>query len=69
MLQTTPTKPKLLDQLRSAIRTRHHSLRTEQSYVSWVRRFILFHNKRHPKEMGEEEISQFLTHLAVQGVR
>jgi len=57
--------PKLLDRLRDAIRTRHYSLRTEEAYVGWVRRFILFHRKRHPAEMGEAEINQFLTHLAV----
>jgi len=57
-------KPKLLDQVRSAIRTRHYSIRTEEAYVNWIRKFILFHNKRHPAEMGEEEIAQFLNHLA-----
>jgi len=60
-LQARP--PKLLDRVRSAIRTRHYSIRTEETYVSWIRRSILFHNKRHPAEMGESEISQFLTHL------
>ena len=58
-------KPKLLDQVRDAIRTRHYSLRTEEAYVGWIRRFILFHNKRHPAEMGKAEIEQFLTALAV----
>ena len=57
--------PKLLDRVRDAIRARHYSLRTEEAYVGWVRRFILFHNKRHPAEMGEAEINRFLTHLAV----
>jgi integron integrase len=57
--------PKVLDRLREAIRARHYSLRTEEAYVGWVRRFILFHNKRHPTEMGESEINRFLTHLAV----
>jgi len=57
--------PKLLDQLRAEIRVRHYSLRTEQAYVDWVRRFILFHNKRHPKEMGAGEVRDFLSHLAV----
>jgi site-specific recombinase XerD len=57
--------PKLLDQVRDAIRTRHYSYRTEEAYVAWVRRFILFHNKRHPAEMGKAEIEQFLTALAV----
>jgi integron integrase len=60
-------KPRLLDQVRIAIRTRHYSLRTEQAYVSWIRRYILFHDKRHPLEMGEPEINRFLSHLAVQG--
>ena len=60
-----PQPAKLLDRVRDAIRARHYSLRTEEAYVGWVRRFILFHNKRHPAEMGEPEINQFLTHLAV----
>ncbi|HID29220.1 MAG TPA: integron integrase [Desulfobacterales bacterium] len=60
-------KPKLLDQVRAAISIRHYSLRTEQAYVGWIRRFILFHDKRHPSEMGEAEISAFLSHLAVEG--
>jgi len=58
-------KPKLLDQVRSAIRARHCSIRTEEAYVQWIRRFILFHNKRHPREMGTPEINAFLSHLAV----
>jgi len=58
-------KPKLLDQVRAAIRTRHYSYRTEQAYVFWVKRFIIYHKKCHPKEMGEKEINEFLTHLAV----
>jgi len=57
--------PKLLDRLRAEIRVRHYSLRTEQAYVDWARRFILFHNKRHPKEMGAGELRNFLSHLAV----
>jgi len=57
--------PKLLDQLRDAIRLRHYSIRTEETYVQWVRRFILFHGRRHPEEMGRSEITAFLTHLAV----
>ena len=55
----------LLDQVREAIRTRHYSRSTEQAYVHWIRRYILFHGKRHPAEMAEEEIKAFLTHLAV----
>src|SRR5712691_8429690 len=58
-------RPKLLDQVREAIRVRHYSLRTEEAYIHWVERFILFHEKRHPREMGEAEIAQFLSALAV----
>jgi integron integrase len=58
-------KPKLLDQVREAIRTRHYSLRTEEAYVGWIKRFIFFHGKRHPLEMGQQEITQFLSALAV----
>lgn len=62
---TTSVAPKLLDRLRTDLRTRHDSIRTEQVYVDWVRRFVLFHNKRHPVEMGAAEVAVFLTHLAV----
>ena len=55
---------KLLEQLRREIRVRHYSIRTEHSYVDWVKRFILFHNKKHPKDMGAAEINRFLSHLA-----
>jgi integron integrase len=58
--------PRLLDRLRQSLRTKHYSYRTEQAYVHWVRRFILFHHKRHPQEMGRGEIEQFLTFLAVE---
>jgi integron integrase len=58
---------KLLDQVRDAIRCKHYSFRTEQTYTDWVRRFILFHHKRHPREMAEAEVTQFLTHLARDG--
>jgi len=57
--------PRLLEQVSDAIRVRHYSLRTEASYLQWIKRFILFHKKRHPREMGEQEITAFLTHLAV----
>ena len=57
-------KPKLLDQVRDVIRLKHFSIRTEQAYVDWIRRFILFHDKRHPAEMGEQELTEFPTHLA-----
>src|SRR5688572_102645 len=57
--------PKLLEQVRIVARLKHYSYRTEQSYVGWIRRFILFHHKRHPREMAETEIRQFLAHLAI----
>jgi hypothetical protein len=57
-------KPRLLDQVRVAIRVRHYSYRTEQQYVAWIRRFILFHGKRHPADMGGPEVEAFLSHLA-----
>ncbi|MGB7414046.1 MAG: integron integrase [Thermosynechococcaceae cyanobacterium] len=61
-----PAKPrKLLDQVRDVMRTKHYAYRTEETYVQWIRRFILFHNKRHPKDMAEPEVEAFLTHLAV----
>jgi integron integrase len=60
-------KPKLLDQVRDVIRRKHYSFRTEQIYLDWTRRFILFHGKRHPGEMAEVEVTQFLTHLARDG--
>ena len=58
-------KPRLLDQVREAVRSRHYSRRTEKTYVAWIRRFILFHGKRHPAAMGQAEITQFLSALAV----
>lgn len=58
---------KLLDQVRDAIRLKHYSYRTEQTYVGWIRRYIIFHDKKHPKEMGTAEIEAFLTYLAVDG--
>jgi integron integrase len=57
--------PKLLDQVRDRLRTRHYAIRTEEAYVNWIRRYILFHGKRHPREMGCPEVAAFLTHLAV----
>jgi integron integrase len=58
-------RPRLLDQVRDKIRTKHYSIRTEKTYIDWIRRFILFHDKRHPKDMGAAEVEQFLTYLAV----
>lgn len=66
MLDTAPP-PRLLDRVRAAVRARHFSRRTEKAYVSWTRRFILFHDKRHPAEMGGPEVSKFLSALAVEG--
>ena len=59
--------PRLLDQVRAAIRARHYSPRTEAAYVGWIRRFILFHGKRHPRDMGEAEVVEFLSALATVG--
>lgn len=61
----TNTPPKLLDQVRDRIRAKHYSLRTGTQYVQWIKRFILFQDKRHPQEMGAAEVETFLTHLAV----
>lgn len=61
----TPTPPKLLDQVRERLRLKHYSIRTEQAYVEWTKRFIFFHGKRHPAQMGAAEVETFLTHLAV----
>jgi integron integrase len=60
--------PKLLEQVRRECRIRHYSPRTEQAYVSWVRRFIVFHGKQHPRDLGEADVTAFLTSLASQGV-
>jgi hypothetical protein len=59
-------KPRLLDQVRQAIRTRQYSYKTEKAYVGWIKRFIFFHGKRHPAEMGEAEIARFLSSLATE---
>lgn len=68
---TTPQKnvttpPKLLDQVRDRVRLKHYSLRTELAYLGWIKRYIIFHNKRHPAEMGKLELESFLTSLAVE---
>jgi integron integrase len=60
-------EPRLLDLLRDRIRVKHYSIRTEKAYVDWVRRFVLFHDKRHPRDLGAAEVETFLTHLAVRG--
>ena len=59
-------QPKLLDQVRVVARLKHFSLRTEQAYVHWIKRFILFHGKRHPLDMGEQEIRHFLSFMATE---
>lgn len=65
--QTAPQPgKKLLDQVSDALRVKHYSFRTEKTYIEWIRRFILFHNKRHPKEMGADEIQAFITYLATE---
>lgn len=68
-ISSTPINPppKLLDQVRDRIRVKHYSISTEKLYVQWIRRFILFHGKRHPSELGAVEVEAFLTHLAVDG--
>jgi hypothetical protein len=60
-------KQKLLERARDIIRRKHYSIRTEHAYLNWMRRYILFHHKRHPQEMGPSEIEAFLTHLAIAG--
>ena len=64
--KSTVTPPKLLDQVRDRLRVKHYSIRTEQAYIGWIKRYIIFHNKRHPAEMGKPELESFLTSLAVQ---
>jgi hypothetical protein len=56
----------LLDRVRGALRVEHYSTRTEAVYLDWIRRFILFHQKRHPEEMGADEVREFLTYLAAE---
>ena len=67
MAANPPHAPKLLDQVRGKIRLKHYSIRTEQTYVDWIKRFILHFDKRHPRELGAAEVEAFLTHLAVAG--
>jgi len=67
MAANPPHAPKLLDQVRGKIRLKHYSIRTEQAYVDWIKRFILHFDKRHPRELGAAEVEAFLTHLAVAG--
>lgn len=68
-MEVTPplAAPELLDQVRGKIRLKHYSIRTEQAYVDWIKRFVLHFDKRHPRDLGAAEVEQFLTHLAVNG--
>lgn len=63
--QNQSGKPKLLDQVKTHLRSLHYSRRTEESYINWIKRFIIFHNKTHPEKLGKDEIREFLNHLAV----
>jgi integron integrase len=65
-LSLPPTRPRLLTDVRLTLRRMHYSYRTEQSYVHWMKRFIYFHGKKHPKEMGAAEVTAFLNHLATE---
>ena len=67
VVREPPPPPRLLDRVREALRARHYSRRTEKAYVHWIRRYIFFHGKRHPAEMGAPEVTAFLTSLAVAG--
>ncbi len=64
---SAPTPPKLLDQVRDKIRVKHYSIRTETQYLQWIKRFIYFHGKQHPRDLGAAEIEAFLSHLATAG--
>ena len=66
-MENTPASqpPKLLDQIRNKLRVKHYAIRTEEQYLHWIKRYILFHGKRHPKDMGAAQIEAFLTNLAV----
>lgn len=61
-----PQAPKLLDQVLNTIRRKHYSIRTEETYINWIKKYIFFHQKRHPAEMGAREMEQFLNYLAVE---
>lgn len=65
-MELSQPKPRLFDEVRAVARMRHMSLRTEQAYLAWIKRFIFFHEKRHPRDMGEAEIRAFISHLAVE---
>jgi hypothetical protein len=64
---SAPPPPKLLDQVRDKIRVKHYSIRTETQYLQWIKRFIFFHGKRHPRDLGAVEVEAFLSYLATEG--
>jgi hypothetical protein len=64
-MESYPQKSPFLEEVRQVLRVQHYAIRTEKSYIDWIRRFILFHAKRHPREMGETEVAAYLTHLSV----
>lgn len=66
VVRTDGQQPKLLDLMRDRLRVKHYSIRTETAYLGWVKRFILFHGKRHPEGLGKGEVEAFLTSLAVE---
>lgn len=63
-MEPQPTSRKLLDQVRDGLHLKHYSYRTEQAYVGWITRYVLFHDKRHPRDVGAPEVEAYLTHLA-----
>ena len=65
-MTSSPAQPEILDQVRARIRVKHYSIRTEQAYVDWIKRFIVHFDKRHPRDLGAAEVEAFLTHLAVE---
>lgn len=64
---TTLKPPRLLDQVRDKLRVKHYAIRTEATYIDWIKRYIYFHDKTHPKDLGAQDVEAFLTHLAVVG--
>ena len=66
-MSATRNRSPFMSEVRAAIRVRHYSIRTERAYMDWIRRFILYHGKRHPRDMGESEVAAFLSHLPVDG--
>ena len=61
------SSPRLLDQVRDRLRVKHYSMRTEETYLQWIRRFIYFHDKKHPRDMGASQVEAFLSDLATRG--